>query len=269
MRSARHALKAMGVALLMSASRAAAQDNPSQDCPTWDELKEQVLNGALPVSDDALFALNAPFRADDPAFVPLHLTQGAGSAPIEALTLIIDENPAPVAAEFAFGRAMHPLDMELRVRVNAYSNVRAIATTASSSLMAGRFVKATGGCAAPAARDAAAMAAQAGQMRFQVLASEVVAGQLRREVKLMIRHPNATGFQRDQVSLLNIPAHFIDVLEVRQGEDLLFRLQAGISISEDPVFQFRFADNGAQTIHVHAEDTDGNVFDNSFPLAGL
>ncbi|MDZ4134867.1 MAG: thiosulfate oxidation carrier protein SoxY, partial [Paracoccaceae bacterium] len=100
MRSARHALKAMGFALVMSASMAAAQDNPLQDGPTWDDLKEQVLNGALPVSDDALFALNAPFRADDPAFVPLHLTQGAGSAPIEALTLIIDENPAPVAAEF-------------------------------------------------------------------------------------------------------------------------------------------------------------------------
>ncbi|MCP6082997.1 thiosulfate oxidation carrier complex protein SoxZ, partial [Klebsiella pneumoniae] len=37
---------------------------------------------------------------------------------------------------------------------------------------------------------------------------------------LMIRHPNFSGLQRDQVTLLNIPAHFIDRLEVRQGDDL-------------------------------------------------
>jgi len=37
----------------------------------------------------------------------------------------------------------------------------------------------------------------------------------------------------------------------------------------DPVFQFRFLDNGADRIIVHAEDTDGNVFDESFPPAGL
>ena len=79
----------------------------------------------------------------------------------------------------------------------------------------------------------------------------------------MIRHPNFSGLQRDQVTLLNIPAHFIDRLEVRQGEDLLFSLQAGISISEDPVFRFAYAPNG-QPIHVHAEDTDGNTWDHSF-----
>lgn len=106
-------------------------------------------------------------------------------------------------------------------------------------------------------------------MRFQVLASSGDDNARRRTAKLMIRHPNTTGFQRDQVTLLMIPAHFIDVLEVKQGEDLLFRVGTGISVSEDPVYQFTFADNGQDTIHVHVEDTEGNVFDQSFPLAGL
>ncbi|WP_342759287.1 thiosulfate oxidation carrier complex protein SoxZ [Paracoccus sp. S3-43] len=66
---------------------------------------------------------------------------------------------------------------------------------------------------------------------------------------LMIRHPNFSGLQRDQATLLNIPAHFIDRLKVRQGED--------------PVFRFAYAPNG-QPVRVHAEDTDGNTWDQSF-----
>ena len=52
-------------------------------------------------------------------------------------------------------------------------------------------------------------------------------------------------------------------LEVRQGEDLLFTLQAGISISEDPVFRFAYRPNG-QPIHVRAEDTEGNRWNQTF-----
>lgn len=263
------AAMAVGCVMAWSTACALAQENPLQNGPAWEELKDLVLKGATPISDADLFALEAPTRAEDPAFVPVHVTQGANGPPIEKLTLMIDENPSPVAAEFTLGPAMMPLDLELRMRVNAYSNVRAIGITSNSSLLAGRFVKANGGCAAPASKDIAAMAAQMGQMRFQVLSSEMVGGKLRRVVKLMIRHPNASGFQRDQVTLLTVPAHFIDVLEVRQGDDLLFRMEAGISVSEDPVFQFSFTDNGAELIAVHAEDTEGNVFENSFPLAGI
>lgn len=51
-------------------------------------------------------------RASDPAFVPAHLTQPPGAPAIRALTVVIDENPAPVAAEITLGPAMLPLDME-------------------------------------------------------------------------------------------------------------------------------------------------------------
>jgi sulfur-oxidizing protein SoxY len=255
--------------LLLGPIVAHAEENPLQNGAAWDDLKSMVPNGTEAVEDTEILLLDAPVRAMDPAFVPVHLTQGEGAAAIRTLTVIIDENPAPVAAEITLGAAMMPLDMEIRMRVNAYSNVRAIATTDTASVLAGRYVKATGGCAAPASKDLEAMLAEMGQMRFQIIASEETGSAVRHTAKLMLRHPNATGFQRDQVTLLNIPAHFIDVLEVRQGDDLLFKVEAGISISEDPVFQFRFTDNGADTVTVHAEDTDGNVFDQSFPLVGL
>ena len=69
--------------------------------------------------------------------------------------LVIDENPAPLAATITFGAAMHPLDFETRIRVNQYSNVRVLADTATGTYMNGRFVKASGGCSAPATKDPA------------------------------------------------------------------------------------------------------------------
>jgi sulfur-oxidizing protein SoxY len=255
--------------VLVSAAAATAEDNPLQNGSAWEDLKSLVQNAASAAEDKGILILDAPVRAMDPAFVPVHLTQPDGAPPIRTLTVIIDENPAPVAAEMTLGAAMMPLDMEIRMRVNAYSNVRAVATTDTASILAGRYVKATGGCAAPASKDLEAMLAEMGQMRFQIISSEQTGTAVRHMAKLMLRHPNTTGFQRDQVTLLNIPAHFIDVLEVRQGDDLLFKVEAGISISEDPVFQFRFTDNGADTVTVHAEDTDGNVFDESFTMLGL
>ncbi len=259
----------VGFMLVSLAPIAHAQDNALRDGPAWEDLKGLVESGATAVENADILLLDAPIRAMDPAFVPVHLTQPPGAPPIRTLTVVIDENPAPVAAELTLGPAMMPLDLEIRMRVNAYSNIRAIATTDNASVMAGRYVKATGGCAAPASKDLEAMLADMGQMRFQILSSEAVGTGTRHTAKLMLRHPNTTGFQRDQVTLLNIPAHFVDVLEVRQGDDLLFSVAAGISISEDPVFQFRFMDNGADQITVHAEDTDGNVFNQSFPMVGL
>ena len=108
-------------------------------------------------------------------------------------------------------------------------------------------------------KDMAATKATMGQMRWR---SEVQDGE---EIgTLMIRHPNFSGLQRDQVTLLNIPAHFIDRLDVRQGDALLFSMAAGISVSEDPVFRFRYQPDG-QPINVRVEDTDGNVWTESFP----
>ncbi|AUH65068.1 quinoprotein dehydrogenase-associated SoxYZ-like carrier [Paracoccus zhejiangensis] len=252
------------LAFLALATPALAEDNPLQPSATWDDLRESVVGlTAEPPVDPAVFDLTAPIRANDAALVPIHITQPAGGAAITDLTVVIDENPAPVAAEYSFGPALMPLDFEVRMRVNAYSDVRGIATTeGGDTVMAGRFVKASGGCSAPAGKDMAAVAETMGQMRWKSVAEEG-----RTIGTLMIRHPNFSGLQRDQVTLLNIPAHFIDKLEVRQGEELLFTMSAGISVSEDPVFRFGYEPNG-QPISVHVEDTEGQVWDQVFDAAG-
>jgi sulfur-oxidizing protein SoxY len=251
----------------LSAGAAPAQEvaNPIEESATWDEIAYDVLGDVVPAPAGEALALEAPTRANDAATVPIRLVQPASAPAIEGLTLVVDENPAPVAAEIAFGEAMYPLDFEMRVRVDQYSNVRAIAVTAGGeTLMAGRFVKASGGCSAPASRSPGEVLAGLGEMRLREFGATEDG---RQEAQVMIRHPQFSGLQRDQLTQLRIPARFIDRIEVYQGDEMLFTLTGGISLSENPVFRFRYTDNGAAEFRVRAVDTEGIVFQQVLPKA--
>lgn len=271
-------LVSAAIAALVSSGALAeeAVKNPLVNGETWADLKYDVVEDTPLIESDALFSLNAPFRAFDAATVPIRISQTEGSAErIEKLTIVIDENPSPIVAEFTFGEGMGMLDLETRVRVNAYSNVRAIGTTqGGDAYMTGRFVRASGGCSAPASKDAAAALASIGKMKLRQLDDLIQTAQplqstpdpdgLRRVAQIMIKHPNYSGLSRDQITHLFVLARFIDELEVFQGEELLFRMEAGISISEDPSFRFTYTDNGSDTLRVRAVDTEGEVFEQSF-----
>jgi sulfur-oxidizing protein SoxY len=248
----------------LAAPALAEEAGPLRPSATWDEIRGDIVDGEVR-DGDALYGIEAPFRAEDAATVPVRITQAAGAPDVRRLILVVDENPAPVAAEFSFGDAMAPLDLELRVRVDAYSNVRAIIEGADGARhMAGRFVRASGGCSAPAAKDAAAALAELGRMKVRWLDD---APDGRRRAQVMLRHPNYSGLQRDQVTQLFVPANFVHELEVRQGGELLFRVEGGISISEDPAFRFAYTGSDAP-LEVRARDTDGREFQGTFP-AGM
>ncbi len=261
-------MKALALAALLSAVSygALAEDttlkNPLTSEGSWADLQYDLL-GDVALSDGArLFDVDAPYRAHDAATVPIVIRRNPDTGQrIESAMLVIDENPAPMAADMTFGTAMEPLDFELRVRVNQYSNVRVIARTEEGSFMHGRYVKASGGCSAPATRDPEVALASMGQMRLKHFDGGLAASNTRREAQIMIRHPNYSGLQRDQITQLFINAHFIDKLEVFQGDEMLFTLEGGISVSENPVFRFHYTDNGASDIRVRARDTEGNVFE--------
>src|SRR5208282_3098614 len=108
--------------------------------------------------------------------------------------------------------------------------------------------------------------ANVGQMRFRQFAKPSDGPvSSPREAQIMIRHPNNSGLQRDQVTLLYIPAFFIRELGVRQGEALVLAVETGISISEDPNIRFIYLPNGATKFRVEAVDTDGHVFNGEWP----
>jgi len=235
----------------------------AQSEETWRGLKPDMF-GERPIAEASpLVTLSAPARAEDAAMVPVEvraaLPPGDGRT-ITRITLVVDENPAPLAAAFRFGPDRREAHLSTRLRVNAYSHVRAIAETSDGGLhMAARFVKAAGGCSAPALKDQDDAMARLGEMRLRALASADGAAPLSR-AQLMIRHPNYSGLQMNQLTRHYIPAKFVDRIRVRQAGELVFEMEGGISLSEDPVIGFDYPSKGAG-LKAEAKDTDGRAFE--------
>ena len=67
-------MKAHILAALLLATPVAAQDNPLQNSPTWDDLRDSVLGLSAEVPLDlAVLDLEAPVRAHEAAIVPVRL----------------------------------------------------------------------------------------------------------------------------------------------------------------------------------------------------
>jgi sulfur-oxidizing protein SoxY len=77
--------------------------------------------------------------------------------------------------------------------------------------------------------------------------------------------------QRDPLTQYFIPAHFVQKIDIKQGDRSILSMEGGISISEDPNFRFDFIASGPGDIVVDAVDTEGKNFAGKWPLesAGL
>lgn len=247
--------------LIAVASSVAAQSAEADAEDIWPSLQTDLFGARTVVEDHSVVVLEAPYRADDAALVPLKISLPAATArSIKRLLLVIDKNPAPLVADLTFGPAAGDGErvIETRVRVDMYSNVRAIVETDDGRLaMATRFVKAAGGCSAPALKDTDAVLAEAGKMQIKHLAA--TAGGLS-EGQIKIRHPQYSGLQLNQLTGYYIPAKFLRVIDVARDGERVFRLEGGISLSEDPNIRFTYAAGGDNTLEVTAEDTDGKIF---------
>lgn len=250
-------LAALLLGALPMATSIATDDDP------WPGIRKDAFGDREIAVNDEVVSLNAPVRAEDAAVVPIGVRIPARYASgAKALTLIVDKNPAPIVATFTFGPAAGEGDrtIETRIRIDMYSEVRAVLETTDGDLyMASRFVKATGGCSAPAQKDADAALAELGRMRVRTFPAEGLAPPMS-EAQVMIRHPNFTGMQMNQITRDYTPAKFVDEIEVRRGDDLVFRMTGGISLSEDPNIRFSYAAVPAEPLEVIAKDTDGRSF---------
>ncbi|HMK89183.1 MAG TPA: quinoprotein dehydrogenase-associated SoxYZ-like carrier [Methylocystis sp.] len=244
-----------GAILLCSVASASAE--PADD--PWPGLVKDLFQSRQ-ISEDNVISLDAPKRAEDASIVPMTLRFTPG---LRKATLVIDQNPMPMSGAFALGENSGVTFISTRVRVNSYTNVHAVAETADGALHAQvKFVKAAGGCSAPASKNADEANAHLGEMKYREFKS---AEPGLREAQIMIRHPNSSGMQMDQLTHLYIPARYIEKLSVRQGDATIFTMEGGISLSENPTFRFTYAPNGAKTITVEARDSKGEVFRQEFP----
>lgn len=248
----------------------ASAQTPSKTDP-WPGLAAELFQDRALNDGKGVLTLGAPDRAEDAALVPIDLKIDLApddSRQVKKITLVIDQNPAPVAAVFELGEKAGVDKISTRVRVNQYTNIHAVAELSGGGLyVVSRYVKAAGGCSAPAVKNLDEANAQIGEMRFKEFPQQASASSVQAQV--MIRHPNSSGMQMDQLTHLYIPARYIDHLEVRQGTRLVFSVEGGISISEDPNFRFDYRPNGGSEIYVEAKDTDGKVFQKAWPLPTL
>ena len=114
-----------------------------------------------------MLKLTVPVRAMDAALVPV-LVELTGGKHVATLSLVVDNNPAPLVGTFHLGPAFAQQGVKVRVRVNNFTLVHAVAETDDGKLFAvARYVKAAGGCSSPSTGESAETLAQIGKMQLR------------------------------------------------------------------------------------------------------
>lgn len=240
---------------------------------SWDTIRDELFKDRTINNGDGVLVLKAPFRPEKQSAVPIGVdARFADGRSIKAITIVIDENPSPVATVLRPGEGRANVSVNMNFRFNRKTNVRAIVEASDGELyMQHAYVRYSGGqsaCSAPPNGDAETIAANMGKMNLAEMKADTPAksSQINHLAKLEIKHPNYTGMQKDQITLLYWPLHIVNQVEIRQGDDVVLTMENGISVSEDPVISFNYEHNGAGKISVVARDTKENIWKKSFPV---
>jgi sulfur-oxidizing protein SoxY len=246
-----------GLALILAAG-ARANDVPDPETAIWKKLQRSLFENR-PVASDArgIIELVTPVRAEDAAVVPVAIRTKLTQRPeryVRRIYLIVDKNPSPLAAMFELTPESGRADLETRIRIEEYTHVRAVAELSDGTLFAdARFVKASGGCSAPAGKDPAAAAARVGRMRLAVDGN--VSDNQPALAQLMISHPNDSGLVMDQLTRHYTPAYFVRSIRVTYAGRPILTAEVDFSISENPNFRFYFVPVGDGELKAEAVDT--------------
>ena len=229
-----------------------------QDEAEWNNtLKDQYFSGRTIEESNSMIDLDAPIRAEDPALVPLKIVSKINQNSdryIKKILVLVDKNPFPYVGEFEFSPKSGKADLAMRIRVNTYSYVRAIAELNDGSLhMAKKYVKASGGCSAPVGADLDAAMQRLGKMKFRL--DDGIKTKQPTLVQLLISHPNLSGMQMDQVTRFIKKSHFVKQMKVYFNDEPILSAKTDIAISSDPNFRFYFVPETSGTLKAEITDT--------------
>jgi sulfur-oxidizing protein SoxY len=254
-------LAAIAAWLGMSAPGAIAQSGGlptnvkhTDSSPEWELLREKLFPGRSLESAASMVQLVVPLRAAYGASVPVRivskLPQSAGLY-VRKITLLVDKNPSPVSAVLDLTPELGQADFETRLRVDEYSHIRVVSELSNGELHTdSRYVKVSGGCSAPPNRD------QLQNIGKTILKMpEGIKGNGPTPVDLQVVHPNDTGFEMNQISLLYIPAHFVRSIRVTYARRILFDAELDFSISENPAFRFNFVPGAGGELKAEVVDS--------------
>ena len=250
----------LSLAVLLAAGHAGAAE-PSADNDIWRKVRADLF-ADRPIQDPAedIVRLRVPGRAADAAVVPLAVSVGLRQTDtryVQALYIVIDQNPSPIAAVFRFTPDSGRADIETRVRIEDYTHVRAIAELNTGELFgATRFVKAAGGCSAPAAKGDAE--GKVGRMRLVL--EDGAAGESA-VARLSVMHPNFSGLAMDQSTRYYTPAWYVRSITVTYAGRPVMTADVDFSISENPSVRFHFMARESGELKAQVVDTKDLTFE--------
>ena len=217
-------------ALNISVLPAALAQSQSPSSGAWQYLRGQFY-GSRDINevDEKLMSIQAPANTPDPSATPITVHFGdAAAGKVKQLRLIIDNNPSPLAATMNLQAGVPVDQLDMRVRIDRFTSVRAIAEMNDGSLeMRSTWVNASGGCSAP---PSAASGGVLGEIRLRAANNE-------KTLQMSIRHPNNSGFQIDPVTGDAIPPHYISHITLSSGGKTVLDADTGISLSENPTLR--------------------------------
>ncbi|HKZ73693.1 MAG TPA: quinoprotein dehydrogenase-associated SoxYZ-like carrier [Steroidobacteraceae bacterium] len=230
----------------------------------WSVLQGAIFGDRKVEDGTGVIELEAPPRALDAALVPLTVSI-VGRQPVKSVYLVIDNNPGPLAGRFTFGPAADPRTLKVRMRVNQYTDIHAVAEGADGRLYSvKKFVKAAGGCSAPVGSGDAKALQGLGQMRLKLL--DGYAPGKPSQAQLMIRHPQFNGMQMDQITRNYTMPHFIKTIDVSHAGQAVLRVESDIALSTDPVITFGFVPRAEGPLKVVVRDSGNMNFERSFEV---
>ena len=251
------------LALAPSAARAAPGGIPSAthdaSSPEWDRLRERMFPGRSLILGQGTVQVIAPLRAAYGASVPVKVVSKVAQHPdlyVRKLYLVVDKNPSPVAVMLDLTTAVGQADFETRLRVDEYSHVRVISELSNGELhIDSRYVKTSGGCSAPPNREALHLI---GKTMLKV-AGKVRPGEPT-AAEVTVVHPNDTGFELNQLTVMYIPPHFVRSIAVSFAQQSIFEADLDFSVSENPTLRFNFVSQGPGELRAVVTDTKDAQF---------
>ncbi len=264
--SRRDVLAGAGSLTLAAASmrtRAAVGGLPSaahgDSSPEWERLATKLFPGKRIQAGSGIVTLTAPLRAAYGASVPVKVVSKLAQTPsvyVRRVHIVVDKNPSPIAAVLDLTTDMGQADFETRLRVDEYSHVRVVSELSNGELHTdSRYVKTSGGCSAPPNRDALHLI---GKTMFKLPGGVAMNAPTAADVTVI--HPNDTGFELNNVTVMFIPPHFVRSIKVSFAGKKIFDADLDFSVSENPTLRFNFVPRGPGELRAEVTDSKDAQF---------
>jgi len=259
----RLALAGLAAVAVAPAARAAVGGLPSAEhdasSPEWERVRGHLFGNRTLTPGQDVVQIIVPLRAAYGASVPVKIVSKLPQRPeryVRRMWIVIDKNPSPVAAVLELTTEVGQADFETRLRVDEYSHVRVVSELSTGEFHTdSRYVKTSGGCSAPPNRDSPHLI---GRTLLKVPGGLHLDAPTNADVTVI--HPNDSGFELNQVTVMYIPPHFIRSIKVSYAGRPVFDAELDFSISENPMLRFNFVPHGPGELRAEVMDSKDASF---------